>query len=86
MLIVWMTLLPSIFLSGFFFPLRGHAACAAVDLVYHPAALLPGHHPRAADQGGGDGGHLEGDPGAGCLRDCHHDRGLAPFPQTTGLI
>ena len=51
MLVVWMTLLPALFLSGFLLPLGGHAESFTVDLVFLSSALLPGDHPLAAAQG-----------------------------------
>ena len=43
----------------FLLPAGSHAAIPAVDFLRHPIALLPDHHPRPADQGGGGRTHLE---------------------------
>ena len=50
MLSVWMMLLPSIFLAGFFFPLEAMPKVLQWISYVFPAALLPGHHPFADAQ------------------------------------
>ena len=40
MLVVWMTLLPALFLSGFFFPPGGNAEDTAMGFIIFPTALL----------------------------------------------
>jgi len=86
MLTVWLTILPSIFLSGLFLPVGGHAESPAVGLLYRAFALLPGDHSGPIDQGSGGGSDLARDPGAGAVRHCDHGGGFGKVPEEAGLI
>ena len=85
MLTVWMTLLPSIFLSGFLLPVGSHAAGAALGLGHRAAALLPANFARGDAQRIRLERHLGGVPGVICVW-CHHFHcGVPAFPQAFGL-